>query len=229
MIADIVLVLLLFLFAFWGLKKGFMSSILSFAGLALSFVIAVLFANKLAVMLEGTAIYNFISDMAAGMLNGVGDFMATSIPSYDVLYDALSAKLPDFLAKILADSASAMIGSSADMTIAELLMPSLVSMFMTITSFIMLFIGSYILTIIIKAIVSAITSLPIIHLADKLLGFILGLIKGFVFVSVLFLIMSFLGGLSFVETINVYINDSYLASYMYNNNIILLIVQYIFP
>ncbi len=227
MIADIILILLLLLFAGMGMKKGFMKTMLSFAGIILSLIIAVFLTNSFAGMLEGTGIHDFIIKSSSGMLDGVGGFMATEIPSYEVLYEALSASMPDFIAKMLADSAAALIGTSANMTIAELLTPTLASFFLHIASFFILFVGSFIITLIVKAIVSAITSLPIISTVDKLLGFVLGLVKGILFISAVMLLLSFMGNIGFVETINTYIMDSFLASYMYNNNILLIIVDFV--
>ena len=228
MIADIILILLLLFFGYRGLKNGFMKSILSFAGILLSFILALLFTSTLASALDGSAIHNFFLNTSGDMLGSIGEFMSTTIPSYDMLYDSLCIKLPDFLAKILADSASSLFGSSANMTIAELLTPGLTSIFMTLVSFFILFIGSFILIKIIKSLVSAITSLPIINVVDKILGFVFGFIKGFVFISVVLLLLSFLGNISFIETMMVYINDSTLVSYLYNNNFILMIVHAFF-
>lgn len=225
MIADIIIVLIVIVFGFFGLKKGFMKSLLSFAGVFLALVIAFIFADNISAALVDTQLGKIINDFSLKMLNGIGGLMTTVVPSYDELLGTLSQTLPMVIAKILAESINKYTGDIANKTIAELLTPTLSNILLTILSFVIIFVVLLIVFAIVKAIVGAITDLPIIKQLDKALGFVLGVIKGIVFVYVILLVLSFVSGAPFMQSVMTIMNESKLALYLYNNNLILIVGQ----
>ena len=90
-------------------------------------------------------------------------------------------------------------------------------------TWIILFIIARILLILLKYITALIAKLPVIKQCDKLGGIIYGLLEGLVIVYVLLAIISFASPMM-GESILDSINQSYVGSMMYNNNLILKII-----
>ena len=90
-------------------------------------------------------------------------------------------------------------------------------------TWIVLFIIARILLILLKYITALIAKLPVIKQCDKLGGIIYGLLEGLVIVYVLLAIISFASPMM-GESILDSINQSYVGSMMYNNNLILKII-----
>lgn len=72
-----------------------------------------------------------------------------------------------------------------------------------------------------RSIASIIAKLPIINLVDKIGGFAFGLLKGIVVIYVVLAILSIISPLIANLRILNAINDSYIGSRMYNNNLLL--------
>ena len=70
-----------------------------------------------------------------------------------------------------------------------------------------------------KFIFGAIASLPIIKQLDKLGGFIYGLIEGLLIIYIVLAILSFVH----VQELQLAIKTSYIASILYNNNLLLML------
>lgn len=90
-------------------------------------------------------------------------------------------------------------------------------------TWIVLFIIARILLILLKYITALIAKLPVIKQCDKLGGIIYGLLEGLIIVYVLLAIISFTSPMM-GENILAAINQSYVGSMMYNNNLILKII-----
>lgn len=90
-------------------------------------------------------------------------------------------------------------------------------------TWIVLFIIARILLILLKYITALIAKLPVIKQCDKLGGIIYGLLESLVIVYVLLAIISFASPMM-GESILDSINQSYVGSMMYNNNLILKII-----
>lgn len=223
MIVDLIIIAIIVLFGIFGLKKGFMQTLLSFAGVLLALILSLLFADNLAEALIASPFGKTISNLANNILSGMGGFMTTVVPSYEALVQTLSESLPNIIAEALAHSIDGFTGTVANMTVAEILTPGLTNIMMTIISFILIFVGSLIVFSIVKAVVKSITSLPIINSVDKALGFVLGVVKGVIFIYVVFLFVSLLSGAEFMQWFVDALNSSKLALWLYNNNLILIV------
>ena len=84
---------------------------------------------------------------------------------------------------------------------------------------VVLFIIINIIMFFLKFIFGAIASLPIIKQLDKLGGFIYGLIEGLLIIYIVLAILSFVH----VQELQLAIKTSYIASILYNNNLLLML------
>lgn len=90
-------------------------------------------------------------------------------------------------------------------------------------TWIILFIIARILLIFLRFITSLITKLPVIKQFDKLGGVIYGLLEGLIIIYVLLAIISFIAPMVSSNFINA-IDESFIGSMMYNNNLLLKII-----
>lgn len=220
---DLAIILFVIILGFVGFKRGFLATVLSFAGVLFSFILAIALCKPIANLFVGSAFEASISSKALEMLSNIGGLMTTEIPSYEALVENLSLKLPKVIAESLASSLSSIIGTSADKTVAELLTPGLTKIFITAITFVGIFILSFILIIIVKNIAHVLHNLPIIGTIDKTLGFVLGAIIAFMIISLFFLILSAMTGVEKIQPVFAQIESSIISKYLYNNNLILLI------
>ena len=90
--------------------------------------------------------------------------------------------------------------------------------------FIALFIIARIVLIFVKALADLITKLPIIKQCDKIGGVIYGILQGFVFIFIAFALITFISTITNKYEVLELINNSYIASYLFENNILLNII-----
>lgn len=225
MYADIVVAIIILISALVGLKKGFMKTILSFAGFFVSLIVSYFLLKPVISALKGTALDNFILNKSQQILSGFGNIMVKEIPSYEMLIETLSEKIPAFLAEALAKPLSELIGSNANMTLAEILAPNLANILMNIVVYIGLVLIISIILAIVKAIIKTIVELPIIKQIDRLLGFVLGAAMGVLVVYLILLLMSLLNGMELLKPAFDAIEQSKFTIIMYKNNLITIIFK----
>ena len=91
-------------------------------------------------------------------------------------------------------------------------------------SWVVLFILSRIILMFIKGLANLITKLPVIKQFDKLGGIIYGLLEGLVIIYILLAIVSFISPMLSETGIIKGIQDSFVASIFYNNNLLLKLI-----
>ena len=94
--------------------------------------------------------------------------------------------------------------------------------------YLLVFVGIIIVCCIIGAIVKAVAKLPIIRTANDLGGMIAGFGLGLICVSVMFLILMVFSNFPWAKTIYADIESSPILSFLYNKNLILMIIAKIF-
>ena len=89
---------------------------------------------------------------------------------------------------------------------------------------IVLFVVSRIILVFIKGLTQLITKLPIIKQFDKLGGILYGLLEAFIIIYVILAILSFVSPMISQTGILQAIENSFLGSIMYNNNLLLKLI-----
>ena len=226
MITDLVLLSIFFIFGIFGIKKGFIQSLFGLLGSLVALILAFVFASTFADILLDTFVGDFINGISISMINVLGDVVNTPLPTIESLRELMGTVFPEFLVDaIFGASNSGMVGQ---ITIAEYVTPLLTSFLLTIVSFIIVFILFKILFVAVKYFVDAITSLPILKQMNKLLGFFMGILKALIFIYIMFSVLSLFQTLELFQPIFKGIEDSYLTKFMYNNNVILMLLSSLF-
>lgn len=198
---DIVFIVIIVLFALWGLKKGFLASLISLVGITLSVVIAILLAPTFASFIDGI-FGGGITDMFTGLMSGVvSDFGSYDFPT--------SAAVPasDYIntfnvSGILKSLLIAMLGSEtipAGANVAEWFSTQLGGLLTTLCSAIVLFILIRIALAMLAKLFDKITENKTVNGLDRVLGFVFGAFKGLLYVAVAIALINLLCVIPFIN------------------------------
>ena len=197
-IADIIVILILAICIFFGVKRGLTGVIVKLLSIVISLVLSlILFKPVSAIIINHTDIYNNLTSTIENSLNSKETSTEPSI-----ILDSINEQV-----ETVKENTNNVIAKS----IAEVIINLIV--------IVVLFIIINIIMFFLKFIFGAIASLPIIKQLDKLGGFIYGLIEGLLIIYIVLAILSFVH----VQELQLAIKTSYIASILYNNNLLLML------
>jgi len=209
-IVDLIIVGFILLFAIIGYVKGLTGSLIKILSFVLSIVIAfILFIPVSNFIINNTELDENLEKTIRETIvkqeeNTEDDNMPTAITDY------INQKVEN-----AADQAKQGIVDSTAKDVSVMIIKT--------GTWIVLFIVARILLVFLKFITSLITELPIIKQADKIGGTIYGLLEGLIITYLALAIISFVSPMT-KGTVSEKINDSYVGSQMYNNNLLLKII-----
>ncbi len=222
-IADIVVVVILLAFAFVCAKKGFIDCLFGFISIIASLAVAIL-CTKLFISVTG-GLFG-LQDVFSGTFQDA----LLKIKGFDIdisiggLEAALAEQnLPKFLVDLLIDN----FGDetiAAGTTLALLVGQTCSRLLITGLSFLILFIATKLLINLVKHILKALAEkIALIGSLDRLLGAVVGIAEGLLLVSFILSILSYIPS----EGIMIYLNESMLAGWLYNHNLLSIIMGWI--
>lgn len=211
-ILDVLVVVILLIFAITSAKKGFIEGIFGLLTTIVALAVALIFAN---VVVDATGglfgLKDTIYTGSLGFLEGIEGFN-TDI-SKEGLEASLQGKLPEFVITTIVAEYGADV--PAGTTIAMQLATPVTDFIMFAIAGIVLFIVAKLVLSILKGILSGIiNAIALLSAVDKLLGFVLGLVKGALLIGVLFMLISFVP----IEGLNEFIHTSIFAHVIYDQN-----------
>ena len=225
LIADLICLAILVIFAISNWKKGFISQLFR----AISTIGALLLAYFLAESVVNFAneSFNFsglIAEKIQGML-GEGTAYLADLTEENLKTAIAELKLPDFIADFALQSLSN-VGTGVFANIGEFL-ANIITHYIALTlAFIVVFIVAKILLFIVCKILEKIVKLPLIRLVDKTLGLLWGLIKAVIFLFVIIFIIEIMPGEAFAAA-KTALNDSLFASFLQNYNVFTIAMNWI--
>lgn len=210
-IVDLIIVAVILLFTIIGYVKGLTGSLIKIVSFILSLVIAfVLFVPVSNFIINNTEIDDNLEKSIRGTIINQEEGTTEEENMPEAITDYINAKVEE-----AADQAKQGIVNSTARDVALIIVKA--------GTWIGLFIVSRILLIFLKMITSLITKLPVIHQFDKVGGIIYGLLEGLIITYVALAIISFVSPMT-KGTLSENINNSFLGSKMYNNNLLLKII-----
>lgn len=208
-IVDVVVLGIILLCIIMGYVRGLTGSLIKIVSFVLSLVIAfVLFIPVSNFIIENTSLDDNLEQSIRSMIVGQNTVEEEKMP--EAITDYISQKVEE-----AADNTKEAI---ADSTAAEVS-----TTIIKAGTWLILFIIARILLILLRFITALIAKLPVIKQFDKLGGIVYGILEGLIIVYVLLAILSLLSPMLGENIINI-INNSWVGSMMYNNNIILKII-----
>ena len=191
---DIVFIVLIVLFALWGLKQGFLASLVSLVGIALSIVLAVWLAPPFSSFIDNLfdgSISSMFADLMNGVVSGFGELnyevqtattASTLIDAFDV--NGILKSLLDIMlgSEVLAEGTNVLAWFSL----------KLGGLLTTLCGAVLLFLLIRIVLALLSKLFDKITENRAINGLDRVLGFFFGAVKGLIFVAVVIAILNIL-------------------------------------
>lgn len=224
---DKILLIFLLIFAIKGYRKGFILSVfgfLPFLGALIGTKILNPVFNK---FLRGTFIFekitNFISeklDFSSAITNAVSGSQTEIINNM---------KIPDFLKVKLIENNNSVVHEVLDTSgIQDYITKFLANGILNILCIIILFVGIYLIIKLIIRFFDTATKLPGLNFLNRVLGMIIGILKGIIIIWFVFTIMFFFIVSPAWQPLFEGIQNSILGKLLYDNNMLLAIVLSIF-
>lgn len=231
-IVDVVIIIILALSAFAGWRKGAIKSVIGLVFLIANICLSIWLSKYLADFLMSTSFGNIVKNWVSGWFGGSNAELFNSVITKTetdifVTYQGVQipfataleyAKFPSFLIPIVTSAVSAIAVNG--LTLSEILVPSLASFLMIIFSIFILLIIFAIVFGIIKSFLRKLFASDGLRAVDKLLGLFCGLIKGILFVLIIFLILNMFSNIPILASVFNVIEASYIGGFVIKTNLL---------
>ncbi len=230
---DIIILLLIAAFAVIGYFRGFVKTIFSLSRKLLAFVGAYLLVGPVRDWLIpqgiGDKITNYINNWLVNKNEAI--FSITNPSAEQLASIKESLKIPDFIFNSIE---SIFANGSSDLTLGKAIASTFMYYAMTVLCFILLFIILQIVIWIVSKILNTLMEAPVLKTFNRLFGLIVGISIGLIIVSVCLLFLS--GAAKCFDSVNEfvieYINPTStqfgLARWLYNNNLLVILLEQVF-
>ncbi len=225
---DLSVIIVVSIFGIIGYKRGFIKSILTFGTSIIALVLSFIVYPMMTMLLRITPVYTWIYQTISkkvedisfgGGLQSQGDAITKNI-----------TWMPDILIEqVKNNNNTAMYDLLGATNIKEYISLYVTQMLMGMLAlFLTWVVLKIILTTVIKLLSGIIEHLPIISTFNKQGGLCLGIIKGILMLSIVGLIIPILIEIPSIQSIYLEIQSSYLSKWLYENNLIIMVYNYLF-
>ncbi len=222
--SDMVVAGIILLFGLIGLMKGFIRSFFKIASYLISLILAIKFYPVVSGILIKTSIYTGINNwINNNLLKQKDKLVPETLQAQEDTAGAVIENLPmpDVLKNSLSGELSELSGLIDISDVMETISTQISKLVIDIISLVILFIAIKLVLLLLRLILEGLAKLPVLKQADKLGGFVFGVIQGLLIVyAVCALLMLFNSSPQFADIFNT-IENSMIAKYFYENNIIL--------
>lgn len=225
---DILVLIIILGFGYFGLRKGMMFSLFKFASFFIAIIVAVKFYPPFATILSGTFLFTKVKSgifdklmlQQAEQMSAANEGTSVAVKS---VIDTL--KLPEFFKDFIGDKVvenmPGVEGIVDYSSIVEKVSDMLANFVINIISVILLYIIARIALTFARSILKKMMRLPVLKQVDKLGGFVLGTGQGMLTIYIVFAILMLFYATPLFGGFFDSIETSMLAKYFYENNIIL--------
>ncbi len=225
---DLSVIIVVSIFGIIGYRRGFIKSILTFGTSIIALVLSFIVYPMMTMLLRITPVYTWIYQTISkkvedisfgGGLQSQGDAITKNI-----------TWMPDILVEqVKNNNNTAMYDLLGATNIKEYISLYVTQMLMGMLAlFLTWVVLKIILTTVIKLLSGIIEHLPIISIFNKQGGLCLGIIKGILMLSIVGLIIPILIEIPSIQSIYLEIQSSYLSKWLYENNLIIMVYNYLF-
>lgn len=230
MVLDIIIIAIILLCVIMAYRKGLVEvafRLISFVlAIVLSFTLYIPVANAI---IENTQIDETIKQTIEQTIKQEDlvaeqkDSATTENKNEIEAGEAEKEQIPDIITNYISKTVTEAATTAKD-NLAEVVATNLSITAVKIVTLILLFIVIRIVLSILKIIINAIASLPVINSANKIGGIIYGVLEGLLIIYVALAIAMAISTITGNTDILAYINESTLGKMMFNNNILLKII-----
>lgn len=226
LIIDIACLVILAAFIITNVIRGFFKRIFKFAVGIGAILIAYFFCDNLVNILESQfQILTKLSAKVVDLFDIPADVIQGNIT--ETIKNAVeSLNLPEFIAEAALNSLDSLeLGLENSIQDVSLHISTVLTRYLLIgASFLVLYIISRLILALVVLILNKIVELPVISGVDKILGGVIGLIEGFLALTVIVYILSIIPGDAF-ESIRIMVSESALGGFFQRNNVLEAIVS----
>lgn len=207
MIFNLIIIGIIVVFLFIGFIKGFFSELLGIVGSVLSIVLAAVFCNALAdFLIDKTEIFDWLK-------NGIASVFPSDISSIEGL------NLPEFIVNLI----NSYLSSDDGITLAEAISTTISKLIISFASFFIILLAVKLVVFILSKVLKALAdSIKVIGVTNRLLGALLGIIKGLLIVCGALYLIEIIP-FEFLNGVRELADQSVLAQFFIKYNIYVLI------
>lgn len=218
-IVDIIIVAIIALSIFLGYKKGLIKCAINILSFFIALIVVILLTRPISnLIVNATNIDERIEDTILSTLN-IED--AEDIEAMKLTEE--NSDTPEVIREYINDSISNMANDAKE-DVAKAVAENIAIAVINIAVALILFVGTKIALIFIKGIADIFAKIPLLKQFNKAGGIVYGIISGFVAVYLILALTSIFAPMISDGSIISGINESYIGSMMYNNNLLLKII-----
>ena len=237
--AGIIIVLLIFIG--FGIKKGFMFSVIDVFSITVNFIIALFLSSPIKSLLNLAGMQSSIASSLFDKYSSMGSAFTTDLIDYQSKYGNVtnfvneafdSSSLTNFGKKLFNGSINNNLttklaeSTNTSVTLADIMSKSVAQFITVVASFIIAFLIICIILLILKKVSSKLKESKAVNVFDKIFGAIFGLVKGFLFCVAVFAVLSFFSDNGILSTVINYINESAIGGWL-RTNVNTFMIEYI--
>ena len=228
---DAIIIVVILIFVAFGIKKGFMLSVIDLFGFMVNLVVSLFLAKPMRGLLNLCGMESAISANLYNKYAAFGSDFTVDLITYkengnvtSFVNDAINTSpLSNFGKKIfngtINNNLSNKLASSSNtsVSLADIMSKSIAQFVTVVVSFIICFILIYLVLLILKAITKKLKGSKFINTFDKIFGACFGAVKGFLFFVALFVVLSFFSDNGLLSDVIGYINQSAIGGWLRAN------------
>ena len=230
---DAIIIVVMLIFIIFGIKKGFMLSVIDLFGFFVNFVIALFLSKPMTSFLNYCGMGGSITSSLHEKYAGFGESFVTNLKTYaqetgsnitDFVNDAInSSPLTNFGKKLfngtinngLSDKLAA--SANENITLADIMSKSVAQFITVVVAFVICFVVIYLILLLLKALTKKLQQSSFINTFDKIFGACFGAVKGFIFFVLFFAVLSFFSDNGILGSVIQYINNSAIGGWLRSN------------
>ena len=209
---DFLIIALILVYAFLGFYKGALKMLVSLFSAVLLFLLSYYVSIALANSLQGSTIYQSVYDFLQNIFDNMlpGEFESMS----EVL--AVVGSMSNVILRLVFQTVLKNITFEGSLSFGEIITPTFTLIFFKVILFIFCFILLSIAFKIISFLLKKSIESVGLGKINRVAGFLLGGLKGFVVSMVVFIFLSFLSSLGINSGLTSFVEDGVISSYLYN-------------
>ncbi len=212
---DYLFLTILGLYGVKGFLKGFVRMLLSLFSVVIVAILAYMIVLKLSNGQILFGIYDYFNSIFKDIFNNLIPGQFSNIDDLIVAIGSSNVIITPIIKLVLKG-----VYMDGNMTAGEILAPNLAMLVYKIILFVIVFLLLSVIVKLLNLVVNLIIKKTGLSLANRTVGLILGLLKGIIISSILYLILSTLASLNISEELTNFMNMGAISNYIYQNFVV---------
>lgn len=220
---DIVIIVIMLIFIIIGVCKGFMFSVLSLFSGMVSVFLSILLTKPMTMLLSLTGVQNSISTGYVTKFAGLSSFQTNLVdianPTEFAKNAVSSSNLSGFSKTVtnwFLNISPSQLEGKGSITLSEILSKAYAGFWCTLIAFAISFALIWLVLWILSRIAKKTKENKVVNKTDRFLGFIFGIVRGALVISVIFAVLSFFNRTGVFAPLFNYIEQSKIGSWLFN-------------